>query len=178
MESANADQIRQVLYARSRREEKMVDAMVAMAAAIKRLKTTSTEAFGQAGAAELIGDTAALTNEQKTQLQSATETVSGEVATVTIQGTNTAPVVLQRIAGEWRIPISELAKGITPQEFDQRLAALLSQSSILNRTADQIIANRFHTGQEAAEWMHRQMLLTASGAVTTAPATVPAVPSH
>jgi len=162
MEVANGEQIRQVLYARSRSEEKMVDAMVAMSQAVSRLKGKALEAFGPAGAEELIGDTSALTSEATRQLKSAAEKIAGDVATLTVPDNSTPPVVLKRINDQWRIPISELTKGIPPAEFDQRVAALVAQVAILNLTSDQIAANRFHTGQEAAEYMHKQMLAAAA----------------
>jgi len=175
METGNQEQVRQVLYARSKREEKMVDAMAGLAAATKKLKASAIETFGPAGATELIGDTNSLVTSQQRQLQMAQEKIAGDVAILTVGDFTVPPVVLQRVANEWRIPIAELAKGLTPAEFDQRVAQLNSQAAIMSETARLISANQYHTGQEAAEHMHKRMLKAATQ--TAMPSTAPTTAS-
>ena len=183
METGNAEQIRQVLYPRAAGERRMIEALIRLSRAVVHLGKTANTTFGESGAKVLLGDANTFGREAETQIKWATEKVSGNTATLSVPGYKVSPVVLEKIDGQWRIPMSELAKGISDIELDQRLGALSDQAAIIDRVADQIAAGRFHTGQEAAEYMHKQMIAAAADAgaaplpsVVPLPTTRPAAP--
>src|SRR5437868_7086734 len=121
METGNAEQIRQVLYPRTAGERRMVEAMIRLSRSVVRLSKSASTSFGASGAGELLGDANTFAHEAETQIKFATEKIAGNTATLSVPGYKVSPVVLEKIDGQWRIPMSELAKGISEVELDQRL---------------------------------------------------------
>lgn len=69
-----------------------------------------------------------------------------------------APMILRKIDGQWRVPASELAKGATPEEIDQRLADLTKQAKVIAELREEIEKGQHPTADKAAEaWQAKMM---------------------
>ena len=158
LRDGDADRIRQVMYAANSAETRMITAMADMAKAMAVLQKSSVKAFGRDGAKEVVGDTDATDSESQARIESAEVKVTGDTATVTMESGEEAPVVLKRVDGRWRMPMSELSRGADPSALEERLAGLAEQSRLVRELAEEIAAGKYPSPAQAHEaWQSRAM---------------------
>ena len=158
LRDGDADRIRQVLYAANPSEVKMVTAMADMAKAMAALQRSAVKAFGKDGAKEVVGDTDATDTESKARIDSAEVKIQGDSATITLEDSEEAPVVLKRVDGRWRLPMSEMSKGADPAALDERLAGLAEQAKLVRDLAQEVAAGKYNSPAQAHEaWQSRAM---------------------
>jgi hypothetical protein len=158
LRDGDADRIRQVMYASNAAESRMVAAMADMAKAMAALQRAAVKAFGREGAKEVVGDTDATDTESKARIDSAEVKVQGDTATVTMEDGEEAPVVLKRVDGKWRLPMSELSRGADLAALEERLAGLAEQSKLVRELADEVGAGKYASPAQAHEaWQSRAM---------------------
>lgn len=142
----------------------MVDAMTAMAVEIAKLHKSAAKAFGEDEAKELTGDVAG----EMTRIDEAEIAIDGDAATVRYpaepgeeedpESPPPAPMVLKKVEGQWRVPMSELSKDTSPEEIDQRLADLETQTKVIAELVGEIGQGKYKTADTAAEaWQAKMM---------------------
>src|SRR6185503_3243375 len=102
-------------------ETRMVAAMADMAAAMAQLQKASVKAFGEEGAKEIVGDTQTTDAQGRARIDAADVRLAGDTATVTVPEGEDAPVVLKRVGGQWKVPMSELSKNAEAAALEERL---------------------------------------------------------
>jgi hypothetical protein len=158
LRDGDAERIRQVMYASNASEARMVAAMADMAKAMAALQRSAVKAFGREGAKEVVGDTDATDTESKAHIDSADVKVQGDTATVTMEDGEEAPVVLKRVDGRWRLPMSELSRGADLAALEERLAGLSEQSKLVRELAEEIGTGKYASPAQAKEaWQSRAM---------------------
>jgi hypothetical protein len=158
LRDGDAERIRQVMYASNASEARMVAAMADMAKAMAALQRSAVKAFGREGAKEVVGDTDATDTESKAHIDSADVKVQGDTATVTMEDGEEAPVVLKRVDGRWRLPMSEMSRGADLAALEERLAGLSEQSKLVRELAEEIGTGKYASPAQAKEaWQSRAM---------------------
>ena len=158
LRDGDADRIRQVMHASNAAETRMVAAMAEMARAMARLQKAAVKAFGEEGAREIVGDTQATDAEGRARIDAADVRVTGDTATVIVPEGEDAPVVLKRVEGRWKVPMSELSKHADPAALDERLAELTEQRKLVAQLTDEIGAGQFNSPAQAKDaWQSRAM---------------------
>jgi hypothetical protein len=158
LRDGDADRIRQVMYAANPTETRMVAAMAEMARAMAALQKAAVKAFGKDAAKEVVGDTDATDSESKAHIDAAEVKIQGDTATVTMEDGEEAPVVLKRVDGRWRLPMSELSRGADLAALEERLAGLAQQAKLVRELADEVAAHKYASPAQAHEaWQSRAM---------------------
>ena len=151
LRDGDADRIKQVMYASTPAEAKMVAAMAEMAKSMATLQRSAVKAFGRVGAKEVVGDTDSTDAESKARIDAADVKIAADVATVTMADGEEAPVVLKRVDGRWRLPMAELSRGADPKALDERLAELATLSKVVRDLPEEVGAGKYPTAVQAQE---------------------------
>jgi hypothetical protein len=158
LRDGDVERIRGVMHATTPAESKMVTAMAEMARAMAALQKSAVKQFGREAAKEVVGDTDATDAESKARIDSADVKISGDTATVTMEDGEETPVVLKRVSGHWKLPMSELSKGADPAALDERLTGLAEQARLVRDLAGEIETGKYGTPAQAHEaWQSRAM---------------------
>ena len=158
LRDGDADKVRQSMHATNPSEVRMVASMADMARAMAQLQKAAVKAFGEEGAKDIVGDTRATDAEGRARIDAADVKVTGDTATVTVPDGEDAPVVLKRVAGAWKVPMSELSKNADPAALDERLAELTEQRKLVSELTDDINAGQFASASAAKDaWQSRAM---------------------
>lgn len=158
LRDGDADRIRQVMHATTTAESRMVSAMADMARAMAAMQKSAVKAFGKEAAKEVVGDTDATDAESNARIDAADVKVQGDTATVSMEDGDEAPVVLKRVDGRWKLPMSELSRGADAAALDERLTALAEQSRLVRTLAAEIESGKYATPAQAHEaWQSRAM---------------------
>jgi hypothetical protein len=172
LRDGDAERIRQVMYATNPSEVRMVAAMADMAKAMAELQKAAVKAFGEEGAKEIVGDSRATDAEGRARIDAADVRLQGDTATVVVSEGQDAPVVLKRVAGQWKVPMAELSKNADPGALDERLTELAEQRKLVQQLTQEIGERQFGTPAQAKDaWQSRAMQ-----AVTRRPAVPPRKP--
>jgi len=159
MQAGDASKIKTLIATTNPTEEKMVDAMATMAVSQKRFRSAAEAEYGDS-AKELTGDTEAGTAEGLAKIDAAPETINGDTATVDPTGQpGVAPLTLKKVNGQWRIPISELARGVDQNTIQQRLDDLAFMSQMMNESADEVSKGMYKTPKDAGEAIKSKMMV-------------------
>jgi hypothetical protein len=158
LRDGDAERIRNVMHAATPAETKMVAAMAETARAMAALQKAAIKQFGREAAKEVVGDTDGTDAESKARIDSAEVKVQGDTATITMEDGEETPVVLKRVGGHWKLPMSELAKGADPGALEERLVALADQARLVRDLATEIETGKYNTPAQAHEaWQSRAM---------------------
>jgi hypothetical protein len=158
LRDGDARRIREVMYATTPAETRMVAAMADMAAAMARLQKAAVKAFGEEGAKEIVGDTQATDAQGRARIDAADVRLAGDTATVIVPEGEDAPVVLKRVGGQWKVPMSELSKNADPAALEERLTELGEQRKLVAQLTDEIGQGQFKTPAQAKDaWQSRAM---------------------
>ena len=158
MHEGDASQIRGLLYVANEHEGRMADAMAAMARALARLHAAAVKEFGEQGARELTGHPAGSPQTELERIDAADVSHSdgGDSATVAFkpdagEEEPAPPVVLRKVDGRWRVPVSDLAKGVQADDLKQRLADLAVQTKVIGGLTKEIAAGKYGNADQAAD---------------------------
>ena len=158
LRDGDAERIRQVMYATTPAETRMVAAMADMAKAMAELQKAAVKAFGEEGAKQLVGDTQANDTEGRARIDAADVRVQGDSATVIVREGEDAPVILRRVDGHWKVPMAELSKNADPAALDERLAELSEQRKLVAELTQEIGGGQFSSAAQAKDaWQSRAM---------------------
>jgi hypothetical protein len=158
LRDGDAGRIREVMYATTPAESRMVAAMADMAAAMAQLQKAAVKAFGEEGAKEIVGDTQATDAQGRARIDAAEVRLAGDTATVIVPEGEDAPVVLKRVNGQWKVPMSELSKNADPSALEERLTELGEQRKLVAQLTDEIGQGQFKNPAQAKDaWQSRAM---------------------
>ena len=158
LRDGDAERIRSVMHASSPAETRMVASMAEMARAMAQLQKAAVKAFGEEGAREIVGDTQATDADGRARIDAADVRVTGDTATVMVPEGEDAPVVLKRVAGQWKVPMAELSKNADPAALDERLAELTEQRKLVMQLTEEIGNRQFNSPAQAKDaWQSRAM---------------------
>jgi len=158
LRDGDGQRIRQVMYATSPAETRMVAAMADMAKAMADLQKAAVKSFGEEGAKEIVGDSRATDAEGRARIDAADVRVQGDSATVIVREGEDAPVILRRIEGHWKVPMAELSKNADPAALDERLAELSEQRKLVAQLTQEIAEGQFTGAAQAKDaWQSRAM---------------------
>jgi len=159
MQVGDVAKIKSLIATTNPTEEKMVDAMATMAVSQKKFRTAARAAYGD-GATELVGNTEADAAAGLAKIDTAPEAINGDTATVDPnERPDIPPMTLKKIDGQWRIPISELARGVDPSEIQQRLDDLSLLSRMMDESADEVSKGMYKTPKDATEAINSKMMV-------------------
>ena len=180
MQAGDTAKIKTLIATTNPTEEKMVDAMATMAVSQKKFRTAAQTAYGD-GAKELTGDTEAGTAEGLAKIDAAPESINGDTATVDPSGQpGVAPLRLKKVDGQWRIPVSELARGVDQATIQQRLDDLAFMSKMMDESSDEVSRGMYKTPKDAGEAIKSKMMVAmmkrANGGAATQSTTGPDAP--
>jgi hypothetical protein len=170
MESGDGAKIRAVFQAETPLEEQMATAMSQMAEAIVKMRKAALAKFKE-NAVSLTGDPTALFKELA-RLDTVEETIEGDTAKVT-PNANGKPIVMRRVGDDWKIPISEIAKNADQAQIESKLRQYQMMIKVTNEFADDILANKYKTGDEASQAYNGRITRASAEGTTTAPTTGP-----
>ena len=156
-----------LLAAKSSAERKTADATADLAEAAAALRRAAAKCFGQQ-AARPLGAQPGATQEALDRIDAAKVQIDGDRATVRTETSEGPPMVLERSAGAWRVPVSELCKDTEPAELDRNVAALAEQSRLLRELAAEVAAGKYKTAPEARQALDKRIM---QSALPTQPAT-------
>ena len=158
LREGDAERIRQVMHATNGAETRMVSSMAEMARAMAQLQKAAVKAFGDVGAREIVGDTQATDADGRARIDAADVRVAGDTATVIVPEGEDAPVVLKRVNGQWKVPMSELSKNADPAALEERLTELTEQRKLVTQLTEEIAAGQFNSPAQAKDaWQSRAM---------------------
>ena len=183
MEAGDGDKIKSLIATTNPSEDKMVAAMTSMSMAEKKFRDAASTAFGP-NAKELTGDTAAQSAEGMSRIDSSKETIDGDKAVVDSGAggspqAGTPPLTLMKSGGTWKIPITELSRGVDASTINQRLDDLTFMSTLMNDSATEMSKGTYKTPADAktaiTTKMRMAMMQRAAAATqaTTMPAATP-----
>jgi len=162
--------IKRLFLASNEAERKMVEADAQMAAALADLRRAASRKFGEAGAELMTGDSPASSAVSSQRIEAADIAITGDTATVVYRDEKESPFVLKRVAGQWKVPVSELAKPMDRATLEQRLADLDSQCQVVREITRQIDQGRFTAAEQAKEAWRARIFQAAASQPTTRPA--------
>jgi hypothetical protein len=142
-----------------------------LAAATAKLKSAATKAFGPTKARPLGVDPDAPTA-AAARIDAATETITGDSATVRTADNEGPPMSLVKEKGKWRLPISELTKDVEAADVDKNLADVAAQVALMKTLADEIAAGKFTNATDARQALDTR-IMQQTGAATTQSTTAP-----
>jgi hypothetical protein len=166
--------VKSLLYWETPAEESMASAVAAMAEAVGNLHKAAIKQFGDQGARPLTGDTAATYAEGIKKLDASKETVAGDQAIIfppmAGEGQDDRPTQLRKVAGQWKVPVSELRRQAGDQASDIRIEELTTEARLVNEAAQEVAAGKYKTAEEAARELQQKMIRAATQAAQGAPA--------
>ena len=162
-----------LLSAQSPIEQKIAAATADLAAAAAGLRQASAKAFGEE-AARPLGVELGATPEALERIDAAKVQLDGDArATVRTDNAEGPPMVLARVGGVWRVPVSELSKDVEPADVERNVAAMADQARLMRQLAAEVAAGKYKTAAEARQALDRRIL---QSALPTQPSTRAAAP--
>jgi hypothetical protein len=167
MSQGDVAAIKRLFIATTAAEVRMVEADAEMAAALADFRRAAAKAFGEDGAKVVTGDTGVGAAESIARINAADIAITGDTAIVTYPDQTESPFVLKKVAGRWRVPVSQLGKPLEKAALDQRLADLAVQRDVLRELTDRITKGKFADADQAREAWQTRILQAATSQPTT-----------
>lgn len=144
---------RSVIRADGELEQQVLEVTSNLVASSAAFRKAAVKAYGEADAAKynLKVEKAALPLDALPGLTNAEEKIDGDTARVSDPGSSKS-IELQRVNGEWKIPLSALVPSAKskPELIRQNLHALGGFASVLKETTSDVEKGHFRTAEEAA----------------------------
>ncbi|MEA2711620.1 MAG: hypothetical protein QOF78_4221 [Phycisphaerales bacterium] len=171
LEAGDRKMLLDLLHADSPNEQKIADATAALAEATAELRRASTKAFGEQASRPLGVDSAAVT-EALARVDSSTEKVEGDRATVTSPQDQGDSLILVQREKKWRVPMSQISGAVNAADLDRNLRDSSEQARLLKELAAEVSAGKFKTAMEARQELDKRIIHSAmpQAAAATAPA--------
>jgi hypothetical protein len=148
--------VKQLIQTRDAQEMQLVAAMADYSAALAALHKEAIKAFGKNGANAVTGDTDAESAEGLDAIDKAEVALEGDTASLRYKSGGDAPVVLKKVNGQWKLPLSQLISGADHSAEQARLEEFASQSRLAQQTADEIARGKYKSADDAAHaWQGR-----------------------
>ncbi len=150
------------------KELAMVDGVVNVMGAMKKMGKAATDKFGDAGKA-LIQDQGNPGEQMAKELENANIKVDGDTATVTGKGEKEEPLKMKKVGGKWKLDLSAMPG---KEDMEKASGMFAGMAKAANETAADISAGKYKTVDEAKEAFGMKMMSIMAGAM--APTTKPA----
>jgi hypothetical protein len=151
--------LKAIVYRGDETERRMADAMIRMAGALASFRQAAVAQFGKDEVDKALDDPDTKFAEALARIESASETIEGETATVGKSGE--PPVVLKRVDGRWQIVVGALTPSDTAKIIEDRIRGIDRQATVVSELADDIRADRHRTMREVVTILHGQMMKAA-----------------
>jgi hypothetical protein len=171
MDHGDADAIHRLMDAGTPTQTRMVDMMSEMAVAIADLNAAMTTAFGPEQAQSVLGNSAEQLKQSLADIDTASETVAGDTATVSIAPTERGTMALRRVSGMWKISMQARMAKLTPQQVDDDVAMLSSQIRGMQDLCGEVRAGKYTSAADAAAALHARMGAAGSAGASAGGAT-------
>lgn len=167
MQEGDGVMIRQLIDAQGADQRLLVEAMSDYAQALATLRRAAVRTYGAAQARVLTGDPADLEKRLET-IRQAQETIEGEQATLNLNMPDTPLILLRRAAGQWRVTLSAMLPDLDPTRIAQQIQEMALQVQAFDETTADILADKFHTADEAAQILRSRLIRPAAEPTTAA----------
>ena len=124
-------------------QKKLARAIASGDVAVARLEKAVADHFGKDLAAAAVR---AAGTEDASAIESATESVNGDHATVQFANTRT-PVPMVRSDGKWKVSIDEWTKGASASDLDQLTSKLNELVAGIDHITDLVSHDKFRSGE-------------------------------
>lgn len=159
MQDGDGARIRDLLLALTPTETKMVEAITHNAEAQAKFRRAAVTAFGEQKAKLLLGEAESATAAAMAQIDASTEQVDGEHATVKNDNPEQPPLGLSKVGVNWKIPVSEFAKGVDAQEVERQLPDQEFFAKLVEGFASDVASGKYKTAEEAGDAIKGQMMI-------------------
>jgi hypothetical protein len=149
MSVGDASTMRDLLYAATPSQQKLVDAMTNTAVAIAELNRGMAEKFGEAQARAVLGDPADAVRMTDANLDKAGEQIEGDAARVSVPHSPQGSMSLKRIDGKWKVDVAAYVGSAAPEQIDQTLKSVEHGITAYRESLADINAGKFKTAKEA-----------------------------
>ena len=172
LRDGNVDRLRKVILINTDAEDHMVAAMGDMARALAGLHASALKAFGPEAAGLFTDDTQANFEQTLARIDAADVSLAGDAATVRYAESKDVAYQLRKVAGQWRVPVTQFSQGVSAEVLDRRLAELVVQTRIVNDLATEMNGGKYKNADAASQaWRSKMMSALGGGVPTTKPAT-------
>jgi hypothetical protein len=159
LDAGDRERIRSLMYATSPMEQKMVDATSEMAASVADLKHAMKSKFGELATLSAMGDSSDALEKGLAGIDSAEQKVAGDMAMVSLSSMPRESMTLVKTGDTWKISVTQQVKdeGLTPQQVDEKMATVISQSRMLRDLSSDVTAGKYATASDAAAALRAKM---------------------
>ncbi len=148
--------VQAIFLTRDESGARLIAAMADYSAALVGLHKAAESAYGPEGAKVVTGDINAQSADGLAALDKAEVKIDGDTALVKLAGATDPPVMLVRVDGRWKVPLSQLLDGADKSVELQRYRVLTMQAGLARKTAEEVSAGKFREGAiKAAELASR-----------------------
>ena len=170
LDAGDRQRILTLLQADNEQEKKLAGATADLAEATAKLRDAAGKTFG-AEKSRALGVDATGTADALKRIDAATETVTGDRASMRTPDADGPPLTLVKRDGVWRVPVSELSKDVEQADIDKNLADLNRQTVLMRELALEVAAQKYATAIEARQALDKRILSSSLPPITaTAPA--------
>ncbi len=168
LDAGDRARVLSMLQADSEQDKKLAAATADLAEATAQLRDVAIKTFG-AEKSRALGVDPSGNAEALKRIESATESVQGDTATLRSPETEGPPLSMVRRDGVWRVPVSELSKDVEPADIDKNLADMNRQIKLMRELTTEVSAHKYATATEARQILDKRILSTSLPPITTAP---------
>ncbi len=178
MSTGDAAAMRDLLYANTASDQKLVAAMTDTAVAVAELNRGMAAKFGAEQAKAVMGDPADVVKQTVDSLDKAQEQVDGDSAKVVTGNTAQGTMSLKKIDGKWKVDVAAYVAGKSPEQVDQTLGSVNHGIGVFKELLADVNAGKFKTAEEAKAAMSEKLSPPSTSSPTTPQLTpTPGTPS-
>lgn len=170
LRDGDAGAIRSLFQTTDDEGKKLVWAVADYAAALAALHRAAVDMYGADGANTVTGDMSAQSADGLAAIDKAQAEVNGDAATVRFADADDPPVHLVKVAGDWKLPLSQLLNGADKPAQERKIAELDVQTKLAHQIASEIRSGKFKGPDKAAEVWRSRLLQAVAPKETPKPA--------
>lgn len=163
MDHGDADAIRHLMDASTPLQSRMVEVTSEMAAVMADLNRAMAAQFGAAQTQAVLNVSPEQLKQSFTDIDAASETITGDTATVSIAPTDRGTMALHRVNGTWKVSLQKRLDQLTPQQVDEDVAMLSSQIEGMRQVIAAVRAGKYATAADAGAALHARMGAASAG---------------
>jgi hypothetical protein len=160
MDAGDRERIRNLMYTTSPIERKMIDVTSDMAVAIADLKHLMTKRYGEVATQIAMNESPDALPQSLAKIDSAEQKVDGDLAVINLSAAMPRESMsLVRTGDYWKISVPQQIKdeGLTPEQVDEKIATVSSQSRIIRDLTTEVTAGKYPTAADAASALREKM---------------------
>jgi hypothetical protein len=157
MSNGDSASMRDLLYATTPTEERLVTAMADTAVAIAELNRGMADKFGDQQAKAVLGDPADAVRSTTANLEKAREQIDGDSARIIMPQSVQGTMSLKKVDGKWKVDVAMYMKGATPQQVDQTMVTVNHGITVYRESLADVNAGKFKTAKEAGDALRTKL---------------------